>query len=413
MQTPPTAIRLGISIPTINRKDLLVEAVAALVPQAAHFSKLLIIDNGHQQLAFDAPCICWVESPENLGVAASWNLGLRTLLADPSVTHVMVLNDDVTLGSDQLSTISSILEAHPDKLMFVGNYFWSVWVLSRLGAESMEYEPGKYFDERFFPAYFEDNDFYYRFVSKHKERYLGDLEELAPFVKRNSMTIQKDPSLNHGFSVNREYYIEKWGGMPGQEMRHPERGFETEFLYKRALTLADDIKEHLPVIRAYAEKCRHVTEFGAFAGATTWALMMAKPHSLHCYDLLEAGKHVTMEAARQADCELTLKKLNVLECLIDETDLLMIDTVGTYNQLWTELDRHAFRVQKYIIIHGTKIHGYEDEFPETELMLCRRGLCNAIMDFLEWHPEGKSWTVKETLPINKGLTVLIRVKKSE
>ena len=103
----------------------------------------------------------------------------------------------------------------------------------------------------------------------------------------------------------------------------------------------------------------------------------------------------------------------MLECLIDETDLLLIDTVGTYNQLWTELDRHAFRVQKYIIIHGTKIHGYEDEFPETELMLCRRGLCNAIMDFLEWHPEGKSWTVKETLPINKGLTVLIRVKKSE
>ncbi len=409
MQIKRANIKLGIVIPTINRKDLLTEAVAALVTQAENFSQLLLIDNGHQNLAFNEACVRCLESPSNIGVAASWNLGLRTFLADPTITHVMALNDDVTLGAEQIAAILSIIAAHTDKWMFVGNYYWSVWILSREGAKSMEYESGKYFDEAFFPAYFEDNDFYFRFISKHKDRYLGDLEELAPVVKRNSMTIQKDPSLNCGFNLNQQYYMDKWGGVPGQEMRCPERGFEVEFLYKRALRLAEDIREHLPVIRTYAERCRHVTEFGAFAGATTWALMIAKPIELHCYNLAEDGKHMTLEAAGKARCKIMLHKLNVLECLIDQTDLLLIDTVGTYDQLQVELERHASRVLKYIIVHDTVTYGYKDEYPETNRLLCRRGLCNAIMDFLEWNHEGRSWTVKQIIGNNNGLTILERL----
>jgi hypothetical protein len=49
----------------------------------------------------------------------------------------------------------------------------------------------------------------------------GLKRDMSPFfnpeVFRNSQTIAKDPSLNTNFDRNRNLFIEKWGGSPGQE----------------------------------------------------------------------------------------------------------------------------------------------------------------------------------------------------
>jgi GT2 family glycosyltransferase len=78
------------------------------------------------------------------------------------------------------------------------------------------YEVG-YLDENFFPAYYEDNDHRYRMKLagleweylplKYKHKISSTLKSNLEFQKKNQMT----------FAENGRYYIEKWGGLPGQE----------------------------------------------------------------------------------------------------------------------------------------------------------------------------------------------------
>ena len=81
---------------------------------------------------------------------------------------------------------------------------------------------GHIFDENYFPAYFEDNDFHYRLKLAITKKY-GNLKmhagtkKMNPALFRNSMTIKKDPKVNSGFTANQKYFTKKWGGPPGHE----------------------------------------------------------------------------------------------------------------------------------------------------------------------------------------------------
>jgi GT2 family glycosyltransferase len=78
------------------------------------------------------------------------------------------------------------------------------------------YEVG-YLDENFFPAYYEDNDHRYRM------KQAGIEWEYLPLKYQHavSATIKRDPAIyarnRMTFKENGRYYIEKWGGLPGQE----------------------------------------------------------------------------------------------------------------------------------------------------------------------------------------------------
>lgn len=211
---------ISILIPTINRADLLLTSLLTLAEQVNDFNKILIIDNGHQRFRIPEELsgkIGIMECPSNLGVSASWNVGITSLFEDESLTHVLVLNDDISLGTTQLKEILEVLDANPDKWMLVGPYYWSVYAISRDGAKAMELEPGKYFDEQFYPAYFEDNDFHWRMRLIDESRYLGGISAFSPEKFINSGSLAKDPTLNKTFDQNRRYYISKWGGAPGRE----------------------------------------------------------------------------------------------------------------------------------------------------------------------------------------------------
>lgn len=71
------------------------------------------------------------------------------------------------------------------------------------------------FDENFKGAYFEDNDYLYR--CKQAGIIIEETELMNPEVYHQSMSIRKDPSLNENFENNKQYYIQKWGGVPTEE----------------------------------------------------------------------------------------------------------------------------------------------------------------------------------------------------
>jgi GT2 family glycosyltransferase len=208
-------VPLSICIPTLCCPDLLADSVEVLIPQLEEGDVIQILDNGNALSEKSFPPASRARlrvfrEARNLGVAASWNKLLR--YSFPNFEWVLMLNDDIALGTEQLKVIRERLAISADKWFLTGPYYWSVFAIRR---ECFLKVGG--FDEHFFPAYFEDNDFYRRIQLLDPSKYQGNVAEFEPGVKRNSETIRRMPELNHRFEENRKYYIQKWGGPPEAE----------------------------------------------------------------------------------------------------------------------------------------------------------------------------------------------------
>ena len=199
---------LCILIPTINRKDLLMKALESYSEVMPEVTKL-ILDNGNQ----DIPCIddnTWIwQSTQNLGVAASWNYLIGKAIVN-DFKYFLILNDDVILQKDE-AQIKQILSKGTSEHFYLCRpfYNWSSFILTK-----KVYEKIGPFDENFKKAYFEDNDYMYRMrLAGVPIKYV---DELNPDIYLNSQTIEKNPLLG-GYVENREYFLQKWGGLPESE----------------------------------------------------------------------------------------------------------------------------------------------------------------------------------------------------
>jgi GT2 family glycosyltransferase len=197
-----------ILIPTINRKDLLWEALEHYV-NAYPNTDILIVDSGTQDIPKLSDRMYIYPQDTNLGVAGSWNFLIRKAIIK-NHTNFLILNDDIVLKKSE-KVINTIINNSPENTMHVPNYLynWSAFILNKY-----IYNIVGEFDEGFTRCYFEDNDYAYRV--KLANMHIKTEPLLNAEVYRNSMTIQKDPFLST-FAENQKYYISKWGGMPEQE----------------------------------------------------------------------------------------------------------------------------------------------------------------------------------------------------
>ena len=198
-----------ILIPTVNRKDLLMDAMYWYVSNLRDV-QMIILDNGKQGIASSVDNIRVFESSSNLGVAGSWNWLIRKAI-ERGHTHFLVLNDDIILKRYS-SEIKSIIESWDDMTFHRPRpfYNWSAFILSKTIWDKV----GE-FDTNFVKCFFEDNDYEYRM--KLAGVTINYEDALNAQVYRNSQTIEKDPLLGD-YVANREYYIKKWGGLPTEEV---------------------------------------------------------------------------------------------------------------------------------------------------------------------------------------------------
>jgi GT2 family glycosyltransferase len=199
-------IRVALGIPTINRSDLLLEALQTYDSNWTD-RHIYIVDNGKQEIPTKNP---WVEIHRplvNLGVGSSWNWIMKKAFGN-GYTHVALLNDDI-VWKKSIGQIENYIKENEAGL-YVSGGTWCCFIVSY---DTFTKVGG--FDEAFFPAYFEDNDYCYRC------RLLGIERSTSPFfspeIYRNSMTIEKDGNLNQNFDTNKQKFILKWGGEPGKE----------------------------------------------------------------------------------------------------------------------------------------------------------------------------------------------------
>ena len=184
-----------------------------------------------------------------------------------------------------------------------------------------------------------------------------------------------------------------------------------------------DINEHLPTLREYAMNCDHVTECGVRGAVSSYAFadaLVGRPNTKMISVDLETNGNVNefLELTKAAGLNTVFYQQSDLECPMEKTDLLFIDTWHVYGHLKRELDRWNTFVTKYIILHDTTVDAEYGEtirlgmnpfeqiaatgIPLEEIL---KGLWPAVTEFLEAHPE---WTLEKRYENNNGLTILAR-----
>jgi len=164
--------------------------------------------------------------------------------------------------------------------------------------------------------------------------------------------------------------------------------------------LRTDIIEHIPTLVHYAEECSHITELGTAYGTSTQAFLKGHPKIFHTYDIeIPYNLNFLRERAAIEKVEFYFHLENTLNTVIEETDLLFIDTNHIYSHLKKELELHGNKSRKYIIMHDTETFKYKDHSGD-------KGLWPAIVEFIAIN---HLWKVKEHFTNNNGLTVLVKI----
>jgi GT2 family glycosyltransferase len=163
---------------------------------------LVVIDNG--PCAWEASCEraerTWhVRVPSNLGVATSWNFGIKATARSPGW---MIVNHDVTFGENGVADF--YVSCDPVNIVLGGKPPWSCfWVGSKV------VETVGLFHEGFHPAYFEDNDYEIRAQRKG----IPIVRSLAAIYHRNSSTLQSKAEFQmrnqETFDANRRLFEQR------------------------------------------------------------------------------------------------------------------------------------------------------------------------------------------------------------
>ena len=144
----------NLIVPVLNRYDLLQRMLDSVYLPVEH---LLVIDNGagvnenplELDLGDNFQKVTHLKMPANLGVAGSWNLGIKSF---PYAERWLIASNDVQFGPGSLEQLS---QARRDEITLCDRA--PHWQAFSLGDEAVA-DLGL-FDESLFPAYFEDNDY--------------------------------------------------------------------------------------------------------------------------------------------------------------------------------------------------------------------------------------------------------------
>ncbi len=203
---------MKLCVPTLCRYDLLDELLLSAERGSLKPDGYIIIDNGNSYprarlnaLLGERASVAELIAPgRNLGVAASWNRMLDLTKGET----LIVSNDDVELGRDTFLDLVTASRQAP----FVGHG----WFLFAQTPECTE-RVG-YYDENFWPGYYEDSDYQVRLYRAGIDRYEP---LLGAYIHHQSATTAElgEEWIRERRVMNRQYFLQKWNGLMLGECR--------------------------------------------------------------------------------------------------------------------------------------------------------------------------------------------------
>lgn len=158
-----------------------------------------------------------------------------------------------------------------------------------------------------------------------------------------------------------------------------------------------DIVEHLPTIKRYASECSSIVEMGVRSMVSSWALLAGHPKQMISIDIDHPSKYnnnlsIAESLCREEGINFKFIQASTMSIEIEETEMLFIDTIHTFEHLSKELKLHGNKAKKFIILHDTI------SCPE---------IVPAITEFIN---DNKEWKIKEHFTNNNGLMIIERHK---
>jgi len=249
-------MKVGIVIPVINHVDMTLAAVASI--QSQYETYTVIVDNGSTDGTREAFAYMttgrYIDNGENKGLTIAWNQGVSACF-EAGCNYILLANNDIVLHPKTIDNLVETLEQHPDWGMATGvnDKGWadehggpqaigqkeiaavesvrphpdfscfmvraSIFDQLRrfeLKHSPMDPNPG-FFDEEFSrrgKAFYEDNDLHFRL---HRAGIPAFCTDRAPYYHYASVTAG---STGITSGINRDYFVEKWGGSPQEVFPH-------------------------------------------------------------------------------------------------------------------------------------------------------------------------------------------------
>lgn len=187
--------------PVLNRYDLLQRMVSSVDYEV---SDLLIIDNGGELDKLETPdsvkSLHILQMPTNLGVAASWNLGIKCFPHEPYWT---ITSADTVFNAGALEALAEASKSDALTLTASFPHYQAFSV-----GEQLVQKVGL-FDESIYPIYFEDNDYQRRVTDAGFEI----ARAMVGVQHDNSSTIKSDEHYakrnSTTFLSNHQYFQDK------------------------------------------------------------------------------------------------------------------------------------------------------------------------------------------------------------
>jgi GT2 family glycosyltransferase len=246
---PPEDPSVLVVVPVINLWKEYTEPCLKTVI-STHKLRLLIIDNGSvdetkdelAKLMLERDDVDCILNDENWGCQRTWNYGIKYGF-DNGFDYVFVINNDVLLHPKCIDRLVERFEKKDPDVVLVSamdirgecvvptDIFqkddkekekvpesehpnFSAFMVNRKFLE----EVGE-FDEGFYPAYFEDNDIHYRIKLAGLKAICYPPAMFYHFGSKTQQDLRYPGGLVPGdrFLKNRDYFVQKWGGVPGYE----------------------------------------------------------------------------------------------------------------------------------------------------------------------------------------------------
>lgn len=249
-------------MPTINlwgkytkpALDSVAEAISAAIPYDIA-AEIILIDNAstdevktegykwfEQRYNKEYADAAYRRNEERWGFQRSVNVGVHEFLDKRKCDYVLVLNNDIVLHKDAIWRLverfrkggvgmvtclditgesggaqytQKLSSEEKTKCPETPHPCFSAFMVNREC-----WEKAGDFDEAFFPAYFEDNDYHYRMGLAGILAITYPPAMFFHYASRTNMegTPEVPNVTKHGqFENNRATYVRKWGGLPGHE----------------------------------------------------------------------------------------------------------------------------------------------------------------------------------------------------
>lgn len=370
-----------VGIPTLSRYDLLPKAIESVLSGTQVPDRIIVVDNGgkfHSEYKGPKNRVEVITPGKNLGCAGGWNAVLREAKDDDIVC---LINDDLEMRRNGIQKLIVNVEESkaPQALVLGGPKPWHTW--SAFAMRKNLVKVAGWFDEGFWPAYYEDNDYAYRL------KLLGIPTTWAESVGlhvgsastfEHVKTTKED--ARESFDKCKRRYCAKWGGLPGAEkfstavevaatydMPQPlaagEAASKGQELDKLALKYGTDkaslrhnyTKAYQEQLLPFRDKIRSLLEIGVLGGASLrmWKEWLPNAQVVGIdIDPTCAFQEdrISVVTGMQQDSDTVEKALiasgcKLLDIVIDDGGHVGIEQIQTFELLW----KHVMPGGCYII----------------------------------------------------------------